>query len=95
MVNNQNKYKIKENIVNGWRNNDHNILSISICNKSKLDGDMGRENPYSNKTYEYVIDHESTEWKDLYDFFDEGHIDENSDAEKQLDDLYNLVDIGD
>ena len=56
---------------------------------------MGRENPYSNKTYEYVIDHESTEWKDLYDFFDEGHIDENSDAEKQLDDLYNLVDIGD
>ena len=65
---------------------DHNILSISMCNKSKLDGDMGRENPYSNKTYEYVIDHESTEWKDLYDFFDEGHIDENSDAEKQLDD---------
>ena len=95
MVNNQNKYKIKENIVNGWRNNDHNILSISICNKSKLDGDMGRENPYSNKIYEYVIDHESTEWKDLYDFFDEGHIDENSDAEKQLDDLYNLVDVGD
>ena len=40
MVNNQDKYKIKDNIVNRLIS-DHNILSTSTCNKSKLDGDMG------------------------------------------------------